>query len=901
MKKYHNMFLRIVVAVVALHLSMLASAQDERSSSSMFLTPQTMVNVTVPFYLQDSGKLFPVRWGLDVAWMSEQNIRKGINHIGRADVTMVRGSFRTKDQLVNDSVLTTDQTTTLQERIRLARIVSDTVEIILNEDQEAGIDSWYGTKGNTNTRRWAQMIDAHVKWIQEKFPRLKVVAISPFNEPDYSNWGQGSIANMKEIARLLKEEFPRFKDIAITAGNTLNCDQALSWYNGVKPYVDWGNTHQLAGSFDNYANFFQRVTNDGKYGYADELHNVGEAMVGAEYGMKAGVWWGFDSRARGEFCHISNHGSRIGYAENRSAWTSASVYRDGETGDVKAFLGSSERQANTSAFLFVSRDREVYYDGQGPQREFRMEIPGGNGYQNGQTNAERVIDIVSGEDVPLSVINGQYKIMNRATNGVVAQNGVLNGNTNISQMSYSGKTLQQWNVEPVSPRIGGDYSFLKITSVNDGRYLNVLNNSTNAANVIAYNAGCASNEQWYLVYAGNGFYYIKNRESGLYLELATKSTANGTNIRQNKFGTTDAARQLQQWRFLPLDAPCEQKAPAAPTALSAKGQQASVALEWNANTEDDLVGYMVLRAEAATGEWNTIARKVTQTHYVDNTCRQGVEYIYKVRAFDYSENLSECSETATATVTGEKGMVANWQFEDNLQDNTDNWFDAIHSSTAVFTDEHKSGGKALNITSGYVRLPYQVGDMEEMTIALWVNWQNNTSNWTRIFDFGNGTDEYMFLTPSNGTIMRFAIKNGGDEQQVDCRSKLAGKVWKHVAVAIGKEKVSIFIDGEEVASNANVTIRPRDFRPALNYIARSQFTNDPGFRGYVDDLRIYNYALTADELKAVMEDSTSDIRKTMSEQPTDTYYDLNGIKRDSPQRGVNIVKASDGSSRKVIQ
>ncbi len=897
MKSHNRFFLALAFAMV----SFVATAQDERPSSSMYLKPQASSNVTVPFYLQDPGKQLPVRWGMDVAWMNEQNMRKGINHIGKSDITIVRGSFRTRDPLTNDSVLTSNQVSTLQERIRLARLVSDTVEIILNEDQEAGIDSWYGSKGNTNTKRWAAMINAHVKWIQEKYPKLRVVAVSPFNEPDYSDWGQGSIANMKEISRLLKEEYPRFKDIAITAGNTLNCDQALNWYNGVKPYVDWGNTHQLAGSFDNYANFFQRVTNDGKYGYADELHNVGEAMVGAEYGMKAGVWWGFDSRARGEFCHISNHGSRIGYGENRSAWTSASVYRDDETGDVKAFLGSSERQANTSTFLFVSRDREVYYDGQGPVREFRMEVPGGTGYQNGQTNAERVIDIVSGEDVPPSVINGQYKIMNRATNGVMAQNGVVGGNTNISQMSYSGKTVQQWNVEPVSARIGGDYSFWKITSVNDGRYINVLNNSTIAANVIAFNAGCASNEQWFFEYAGNGFYYIKNRESGLYLELASKSTANGTNIRQNKLGTTDGARLLQQWRFLPLDAPCEQLAPAAPTSLSAKGQQASVALSWDANAENDVVGYMVLRAEAATGDWNVIARKVASTQYVDNTCRQGVEYIYKVRAIDYSENLSEYSETATATVTGEKGLVANWQFDGSLIDNTDNWFDAVHSSSPTFTDAHQSGEKALNLTSGYVRLPYQVGDMDEMTIALWVNWQNGTSNWTRIFDFGNGTDEYMFLTPSNGSIMRFAIKNGGDEQQVDCKSKLSTRVWKHVAVTIGRDKTSIFIDGEEVASNANVTIKPSDFRPSLNYIARSQFTNDPGFRGYVDDVRIYNYALTADELKEVMNDTTNGIPSAEIQDSKSVYYDLNGIRHNAPQKGVSIVKKADGSSRKVIQ
>jgi hypothetical protein len=66
-----------------------------------------------------------------------------------------------------------------------------------------------------------------------------------------------------------------------------------------------------------------------------------------------------------------------------------------------------------------------------------------------------------------------------------------------------------------------------------------------------------------------------------------------------------------------------------------------------------------------------------------------------------------------------------------------------------------------------LQLPYEVADMDEMTIAMWVNWRSSSTSWSRIFDFGNGTDHYMFLTPNNGSVMRFAIKNGGDEQQVE--------------------------------------------------------------------------------------------------------------------------------------
>ena len=91
--------------------------------------------------------------------------------------------------------------------------------------------------------------------------------------------------------------------------------------------------------------------------------------------------------------------------------------------------------------------------------------------------------------------------------------------------------------------------------------------------------------------------------------------------------------------------------------------------------------------------------------------------------------------------------------------------------------------------------------------------------------------------------MRFAIKNGGDEQGVTCTAKLAANSWHHVAVTIGDGTVRIFVDGDEVAQSTGITIKPSDFNPVLNYVGRSQFNADPMFKGYIDDVRIYNYDL----------------------------------------------------------
>lgn len=43
---------------------------------------------------------------------------------------------------------------------------------------------------------------------------------------------------------------------------------------------------------------------------------------------------------------------------------------------MQGFCGSSERQAVTTSYSFLSRDRDVFYDGHGPQRQFVVEIPG---------------------------------------------------------------------------------------------------------------------------------------------------------------------------------------------------------------------------------------------------------------------------------------------------------------------------------------------------------------------------------------------------------------------------------------------------------------------------------------------------------------------------------------------
>ena len=123
----------------------------------------------------------------------------------------------------------------------------------------------------------------------------------------------------------------------------------------------------------------------------------------------------------------------------------------------------------------------------------------------------------------------------------------------------------------------------------------------------------------------------------------------------------------------------------------------------------------------------------------------------------------------------------------------------------------------------------------------------------------------MFLTvrADNGNI-RLALKNGGEEQRLD-GGQATENTWMHVAVTMDAENTCLYVDGQLVATTQDITLRPTDFKPLLNYIGRSQFAADPLFKGRIDDFQIYNHALTAEEVGQVM-DGTTGIADTKEKQ-----------------------------------
>ena len=288
-------------------------------------------------------------------------------------------------------------------------------------------------------------------------------------------------------------------------------------------------------------------------------------------------------------------------------------------------------------------------------------------------------------------------------------------------------------------------------------------------------------------------------------------------------------------------------APSAPGGLSAIVGNGTVSLDWFNNSEQDLDSYCVYRSTTSGSGYTQLASDLTDSAYVDNTVTNDITYYYVVTAVDTKGNESDYSvESSARPVT--PILVAHYELENNSNDSSPNGNHAVATGAPVYTTGYLGQAVDLDGSDDYLTLPGDVANSNDITVAAWVHWDGGGS-WQRIFDFGNNTTEYMFLTPSSGDgTLRFAITTSGNgAEQVVETSELATGQWVHVAVTLEGNTGTLYVNGLSAASNF-VTLDPPDFAPVNNYIGQSQWP-DPLFDGRIDDFRIYNYALSASDIR----------------------------------------------------
>ncbi len=201
-------------------------------------------------------------------------------------------------------------------------------------------------------------------------------------------------------------------------------------------------------------------------------------------------------------------------------------------------------------------------------------------------------------------------------------------------------------------------------------------------------------------------------------------------------------------------------------------------------------------------------------------------------------------------------------------------YDAGFFSSSIYLDNADNPDTSDDI---YATIPVGsvISTLTNSTFAIWVNWEGTEGSrrHQRFFSFGTGSNNYMQFAPriSSSSPTHFAI-NTADEDEffigyggnaAQSGSVIPGNDWHHLAVTINADDdiFLLYLNGQQVGQLNNATVTPSDLGVTTNnWIGRSE---DPvaqrQYRGYLDDFRIYDKVLTADEIQQLLVRLTANV------------------------------------------
>jgi hypothetical protein len=164
----------------------------------------------------------------------------------------------------------------------------------------------------------------------------------------------------------------------------------------------------------------------------------------------------------------------------------------------------------------------------------------------------------------------------------------------------------------------------------------------------------------------------------------------------------------------------------------------------------------------------------------------------------------------------------------------------------------KLPGGANTSTAAYLSIaPGVVGAAAtDLTVSAWVKWDGaNACTWP--FALGSAVERHVFATTQCGSGAYGAIRDGSEVRASTAKPVPAG-VWTHLAVVVdGGTSVSTYVDGE-LAGTAPITYTAaaaQGTTASSGYVGKSFYAPDALWGGGVDDVEVYNSALTAAELQ----------------------------------------------------
>jgi hypothetical protein len=141
---------------------------------------------------------------------------------------------------------------------------------------------------------------------------------------------------------------------------------------------------------------------------------------------------------------------------------------------------------------------------------------------------------------------------------------------------------------------------------------------------------------------------------------------------------------------------------------------------------------------------------------------------------------------------------------------------------------------------------------DEITVAVWVNITTVPDKWTGVVTKGNSS--WRLSTDKNPGKFHFAVASGGvfsNPREAYGKTEVVANEWRHVVGTYDRTNTRLYVDGVEDIGNpgaysGKIVINNHPVMIGTNAQFQAVVWN-----GLIDDVRIYNFALSEAEIKAL--------------------------------------------------
>ncbi len=214
------------------------------------------------------------------------------------------------------------------------------------------------------------------------------------------------------------------------------------------------------------------------------------------------------------------------------------------------------------------------------------------------------------------------------------------------------------------------------------------------------------------------------------------------------------------------------------------------------------------------------------------------------------------------------GLIGQWQFENNYNDASTYGNDGTaYGDATIVNDASRGYVLSTDGTGDWVEIPNESAfDVsQEVTLMAWVS---TTDDGTFMSVANKGQYGWRFTKAASNKGFAAITVNGYDNPQIGGTTSINGGTWYHVAITYDQVSRRLYVNGEENGAHADVgTIYTNN--DSLLIGDNGVWYANQCWNGYIDDVRVYNYALSTAEIDAIY-DATQSTSGAINVSPTDS-------------------------------